>query len=197
MGSERWTQRLTVEECLTLDIALLKRDFLQENDAYGAYRWLGAEGEEIFRAAIIVSKRCSVVGLRYSLAGPAHFQEPLNYLVEITATRCNLGGSRWWFHCPLVKRGIACKSRVRLLFLPPGACYFGCRACHDLTYESSQTHHSRVDALLRLSPTEILRFLARLDLRSRLPEAISVFRQFFSASSTVFLEKRGGYASLT
>src|SRR5689334_2423818 len=168
MGSERWTQRLTVEECLTLDIALLKRDFLQENDAYGAYRWLGAEGEEIFRAAIIVSERCSVVGLRYSLAGPAHFQEPLNYLVEITATRCNLGGSRWWFHCPLVKRGIACKRRVRLLFLPLGARYFGCRACHNLIYESCQTHDSGV-APCSGFPPEILRFLARVDLRSRLP----------------------------
>ena len=196
MRRKRSAERFTVEECLALDMALLKRDSLQENNPYGTYRWLGEEGEESFKAAITVSKRCSLVGLRYMLPGTALFQEPLNYFVETTATKCNLGGSRWWFHCPLVKRGIACKRRVRLLFLPLGARYFGCRACHDLTYESSQTHDSRV-APCSGFPTEILRFLARVDLRSRLPEAISVFRQFFSALSTVFLEKRGGYASLT
>jgi hypothetical protein len=165
MGRKPWTQRLTVEECLALDIAVLPRDFLREDDALGTYRWLDSNGAEIFRAAITVSRQCSVVRLRYSLLGN---QGPLDYFVETISTKCNFGGCRWWFVCPLVKDGIACKRLVRMLYLPLGARYFGCRACNNLTYRSCQEHDSRVDALLRLSPAEAMRFLARVDLRSRL-----------------------------
>ena len=33
------------------------------------------------------------------------------------------------------------------LYLPPGGKYYGCRHCYDLTYESSQTSHSRIRRL--------------------------------------------------
>jgi hypothetical protein len=46
-----------------------------------------------------------------------------------------------WFQCPLMVNGSACNRRVGRLYLPPGARFFGCRACHLLSYQSSQTAH--------------------------------------------------------
>jgi hypothetical protein len=34
-----------------------------------------------------------------------------------------------------------CKRRCFKLYEPPGADYFGCRECYDLTYHSAQTAH--------------------------------------------------------
>jgi hypothetical protein len=44
---------------------------------------------------------------------------------------------------PLARDGTACHRRVRMLYRPWGARYFGCRACHDLTYRSRQLHRDR------------------------------------------------------
>jgi hypothetical protein len=44
---------------------------------------------------------------------------------------------------------VPCGRRVSALYLPPGAKWFGCRHCYELTYESAQTHDKRVDALRR------------------------------------------------
>ena len=43
------------------------------------------------------------------------------------------GGERWWFTCPLKVNDVNCNRRVGKLYLPPGANYFGCRSCHELT----------------------------------------------------------------
>lgn len=48
-----------------------------------------------------------------------------------------------------IVNGVVCHRRVRKLFLPPGAKYFGCRACYDLTYESAQSHDARVGKLMK------------------------------------------------
>ena len=58
----------------------------------------------------------------------------------------NYGGLRWWLHCPLVRAGRPCSRRQRMLYLPNGATYFGCRDCHRLTYDSCQESH-RFDRL--------------------------------------------------
>lgn len=60
------------------------------------------------------------------------------YLIPVTATRCHFGGRRWWFVCPL--KSESCLGRCRIIYLPPDAEYFGCRECHQLTYESRQRH---------------------------------------------------------
>lgn len=58
-----------------------------------------------------------------------------NYIIPVVSTRCNYGGKRWWFICPLVVNGRVCQRRCRIVYLPPGTEYFGCRECHQLTYE--------------------------------------------------------------
>jgi hypothetical protein len=68
---------------------------------------------------------------------------------QLVTTRLPSGGLRWWFICLLVKNGELCGARVQKLYLPPGARYFGCRRCYDLTYTSAQTHDKRFDHLTR------------------------------------------------
>jgi hypothetical protein len=72
-----------------------------------------------------------------------------DYPIAFTATRCNFGGVRYWFICPLVIDGKPCRRRVAKLYLPPGGKYFGCRHCYNLTYRSCKEHDKRVDAIVK------------------------------------------------
>jgi hypothetical protein len=55
--------------------------------------------------------------------------------IAFASMKPNLGGTRWWFRCPL------CNRRTAFLYLPPEATGFGCRLCYGLTYESCQRSH--------------------------------------------------------
>jgi hypothetical protein len=68
---------------------------------------------------------------------------------QLVTTSLHSGGLRWWFLCPLITTGQACQARVKKLYLQPGARYFGCRTCYDLTYTSCQTHEKPFDGTLR------------------------------------------------
>jgi hypothetical protein len=68
-------------------------------------------------------------------------KEEVNIPVRLTTTPTQFGRPRYWFICPLIVRGIACNRRAGKLYLPPGAKYFGCRKCHELTYRSCQEAH--------------------------------------------------------
>jgi hypothetical protein len=57
-----------------------------------------------------------------------------------------LGGLRWYSFCPRV-----CRRWVRILYRPPSMMSLGCRLCHELTYQSTQEHGSRL-ALFRRNP---------------------------------------------
>src|SRR5262245_42197552 len=76
--------------------------------------------------------------------------EDVRIPVELQTTPTRFGGPRWWFTCPLCVRGVACNRRAAKLYLPPGARYFGCRKCHDLTYRSSQEAHQAERGFARL-----------------------------------------------
>jgi hypothetical protein len=67
-------------------------------------------------------------------------------------------GRRYWLECALASDGIRCGRRVRVLYLPSGQRYFGCRHCYNLTYDSVRTHDGRVGRLLR-NPLELARAL--------------------------------------
>lgn len=56
----------------------------------------------------------------------------LGQVVQLTSTRPNYGGLRWWYLCP------RCGARCAKLYLPPGSGWFACRGCHNLTYASAQ-----------------------------------------------------------
>jgi hypothetical protein len=84
--------------------------------------------------------------LRYTITRPPESDRDedrtqMRYWIDLETSSCNFGGERWWFRCPLVKNGTPCGRRCFKLYEPPGANYFGCRECYDLTYESAQTAH--------------------------------------------------------
>ena len=59
-----------------------------------------------------------------------------DYRIALTTTSCHFGGIRYWFICPLSTNSVYCGRRVGTLYLAPGANYFGCRHCYNLSYES-------------------------------------------------------------
>jgi hypothetical protein len=102
---------------------------------------------------------CPQLQLSYSwtLGGKGEPQSA-DYEVGLSTTRPRFGGLRWWFICPLSLRDQPCERRVAKLYFPHGARHFGCRCCHDLTYQSVREHDKRVDALRR-NPNELCRLL--------------------------------------
>jgi hypothetical protein len=76
--------------------------------------------------------------------------EDVNIPIRLEATLTQFGGRRWWFVCPLIVRDIACNRRAGKLYLPPGAKYFGCRKCYDLTYRSCQEAHQNERLFARM-----------------------------------------------
>jgi hypothetical protein len=90
-------------------------------------------------------------------------KEDVNIPVALEATPTQFGGRRWWFNCPLIVRGVACNRRSGKLYLPPGANYFGCRECHDLTYRSCQEAHQAERVFARLGfDAEVARLWERM-----------------------------------
>jgi hypothetical protein len=89
-----------------------------------------------------------------------------DYGIDLESTSCNFGGSRWWFRCPLTKGTRYCGRRCGVLYMPPGASYFGCRLCHDLTYTSCKESRkwqglfASIGRLTGMSPRDVERALA-------------------------------------
>ena len=150
-GSTRWnlhTRKCTVEECLSLDTSRWSEERILQPEAVcsGWWRWLNRyTGETTSTIGYEVNTteygNCRV-RLDYTVKKT---QERVDYLVRLQTTRPYFGGQRWWFTCPLFVNGFKCDRRVRKLYLPPSARYFGCRHCYNLTYRSAQEHDKRVD----------------------------------------------------
>lgn len=56
------------------------------------------------------------------------------YKISLTTTRCNYGGKRYWFICPLSKNGVYCGKRVGVIYSVDK--WFGCRDCADVAYQA-------------------------------------------------------------
>jgi hypothetical protein len=99
--------------------------------------------------------------------------------IRLGVTRTPRGQPRWWARCPLAVGGRACGRRVLHLYLPSGARYFGCRACHRLTYQACPESHKRRsewEEVLRSLPLGGPRARPRmnrsLELEDSTPEAV-------------------------
>lgn len=139
MGRERRTIRLTVEDCLRLDVESFHRagTFAGPSGITGSIWWTSPYGVELGRVEYATQNHADGLAIRIPR------QYPLDEcLIPLTTTRPHLGGSRFWFVC-------RCGRRVGRLYLPAGHSVFGCRACYNLTYQSAQTHDKRRDALMR------------------------------------------------
>ena len=168
MGRTPWSDRSTVEggkslsasEMMTkeaLDVLKLtewwRKVWTSEKylEVFIKYWWT-KEGRKIANIYYEV-KRSETGSIYVQLSYIRTFapDEEITYPVELTTTPCNFGGVRYWFLCPLVVDGKACRRRVGKLYLPWGSRYFGCRTCHDLTYRSCK-EHNKVD---RERPVEV------------------------------------------
>lgn len=132
----RWQgKKTTVEESLAVSV----RDFRTRlfRGAAGTFTWTGAGGKSSVGYYVTWNDDAPAVTLHYRWRGTEDVSVP----VRLETTPTQFGGRRWWFTCPLLVRGIACNRRAGKLYLPPGARYFGCRKCHDLTYRSCQEAH--------------------------------------------------------
>ncbi len=68
---------------------------------------------------------------------------PVEIIERLTLKRRAMpfGPDRWHLTCP------RCSRSARKLYIPPGHDRFACRTCHNLTYESVQTHDPRISRL--------------------------------------------------
>lgn len=65
-------------------------------------------------------------------------KKDFDYKVPLIETLCHLGGTRFWFKCPLYKSGVYCGRRVGVLYKDGD--WFGCRHCYELTYSSRKVN---------------------------------------------------------
>ena|SRR5260370_19481903 len=152
-SGERLEKKITTAQCLTLDVVRIEQPAVMRRKTIsgGTLTWRNRLGERILSVGCWLEFKAEdqrVVHLAQKVEADGtetRFVEP----ILLSSTVPNFGGVRWWFICPLIEDGLACKRRVKKLFLPPSETYFGCRACYRLTYESAQSHDARVDKLMK------------------------------------------------
>ncbi len=156
----RRTKKITVEECLVLDAAKLARHgiFSGLSSTVSTFEWgdLSGKGEKIGFCYTVtqVGDVELIFRIRYTIER-GNRKELVDLPIQLQTTRPNFGGVCWWFTCPLEVDEIPCGLRVRKLFLRPGNSNFGCRHCHDLTYQSCQESH-KFESLFSMRPSNSL-----------------------------------------
>jgi hypothetical protein len=151
-SGRRLHKKAVVEDCLQLDANRWMRQGLRDRVRMaGTWRWTypGGRRFSVDYEVDTFDPEEPFAQLWYGWVWGSGEPEWADYRVDLTATWPHLGGLRWWFVCPLLVDGVACRRRVGKLYLPPRGRYFGCRHCHRLTYTSCQEHDKRVDALRR------------------------------------------------
>jgi hypothetical protein len=149
MGRRKVSKKLLVEHACALDAQLLQRSgvFDQLPGYSEVYRWKRADG--LKRREISITIRLvgtpgvsSAMRLCYVASEKDAGQTSYDYRVELSFTPNHFGGGRWWFICPLIVRRACLPASLPHPLSSSGAIYFGCRQCHDLTYESRQKHRN-------------------------------------------------------
>lgn len=125
----------TVEESLSLDVNRLVKEgsIRKQSQTSGIISWdrlIGIESSIGFEAQCFMEN--GYMQLQYKVTSLAMGEQVVNYNVELFTTRPYFGGVRWWFICP----NQDCERMVVKLYQPPGAKYFLCRTCNNLTYQS-------------------------------------------------------------
>jgi hypothetical protein len=147
-----------VEDCCVLDVNRWAREGILRPGVhhFGGWKWYNAAtGEETSSIGYEVNTTDMVspwVRLYYT---SMRTQEQMDSTIRLQIMRPCFGGLRWWFTCPLLRLGKSCNYRISKLYLPPGRRYYGCRHCHDLTYQSCQESDTRV-GFLRKHPEALM-----------------------------------------
>ena len=147
-GRGVWNRKNRVDEVRSIDILDLQRkEVFSKGSTWSWTSSWSRNGEVVASISYRVeSGGNGPTGLRFMYTitdNETGEKKDYNYIIPVVSTPCNYGGKRWWFICPLVVNGRACQRRCRIVYMPPGAKYFGCRECHQLTYESRQRHREK------------------------------------------------------
>ena len=124
----RWDAKATTDDLLALDVRRLAREGMLRPGRCGTWHWI-RRGETV--ASIYIRAEQGQIALEYRHRSNSEVWVSEKYPVRIERTRCNLGGSRPWFICPVA----GCGRRVAILY---GGDIFACRQCHQLVYASSR-----------------------------------------------------------
>jgi hypothetical protein len=129
-GSGRPSYRPVAKDGYKLSVFYFQRQGLLKG-RWGTLSWTNDNTNE---ALCSISYRSNGNGeqvwLQYTTTVRGEKHE-VNEPVHLTTTRVNFGLRSWWI-CP------RCKRRCGMLHLPPGAIYFQCLKCYNLTYRSSK-----------------------------------------------------------
>lgn len=135
MGRDTYSTRQTIEECSDLNIFRLNRNNLFNGNVVNAtLSWkMGIQKKRSIGIQVSTIEGNEHCRLNYTISNWfSEDKKEMDYIIRLVSTKCNYGGRRWWFLCPLTTNGIACNRRVGTLYL--GGNYFGCRTCNNLTY---------------------------------------------------------------
>ena len=141
-------RKTRVNEARSIDILDLQHKEVFSKDSTRSWRTSWSQNGEMVASISyrVESDENEPSGLRFMYTvtdNSTGEKRGYNYIIPVISTRCNYGGKRWWFVCPLVVNGQPCKRRSRIVYMPSGAEFFGCRECHRLTYESRQRHREK------------------------------------------------------
>lgn len=138
-------RKIRVDEVRSMDILDLQRKkvFSRGSGVTWTSSW-SRNGEVVASISYRVeSREDGPSGLRFMYtitSSDSGEKKDYNYIIPVVSTSCNYGGKRWWYICPLIVNGRSCLRRCRIVYMPSGSEYFGCRECYQLTYESRQRH---------------------------------------------------------
>ena len=144
MGRYYYDKKDTVEDCRSVSISFLRKHDYFCGCRSGGIAWKNSFGEETSSIGIFVSTLDDDNYVRFQYTSTDRNTEEktkYDYKISLTTTPCNYGGVRYWFICPLSRNGVYCGRRVAKLYKAPGAVYFGCRHCYNLSYESRNEPH--------------------------------------------------------
>jgi hypothetical protein len=117
----------------------MQRKKLLKPGALGNLKW-SRQGEVFSSISFRVRYACYeddlILVLTYTVTSRDE-KIPIEQEICILKTPAYFGNYRYWMTCPLCGR----IDKLCKLYLAPGAKYFGCKRCYNLTYESCQQSH--------------------------------------------------------
>lgn len=131
-GSGRYREvavRSTTDSLRAIDVRRLARDGMLRPGSSGTWRWIRSG---VVVASLWTHAEPDRVVLMRRLCGRGTEWRHEHHPVRIERTRCNLGGSRPWFVCPIA----GCGRRVAILYDNDRS--YACRQCYRLAYPSTR-----------------------------------------------------------
>jgi len=142
MSPWNYSDKIEADSLKRIDIAWLKKHDYLDGWKSGAIEWTGGwpNNKSSIGISVFITDEYRYVNLKYSQTDIDGEKQNFDYNIQLTTTRCNYGGVRYWFECPIVKNGQYCGKRTRVLY--KAGSYFGCRYCNNLTYRSKNVGRS-------------------------------------------------------